>query len=175
MTDATARVRKYQFGASMCQISPERLGWAMFPALSGSPSIGTPTGAGYHPLMHPVLKWIRSTRIGGFEDCTKVAKIARAANLQSSLPSCNLRERPRSIATTRSDRHNPEDRSNPLHQPSGNRFQTTRRSSSGNWSSAECSTAGVRPRQGLALHTLQRVTDPDPALRFRVVPENGRF
>ncbi len=25
------------------------------------------------------------------EDCTKVAKIARAANLQSSLPSCNLR------------------------------------------------------------------------------------
>jgi hypothetical protein len=86
-------------------------------------------GAGNDPLMHRVLEWIRSTRIGGFEDCTKVAKIARAANLQSSLPSCNLRKRPRCIATTRYDRNNPEDRRNPLDQPSVNRFQATRHSS----------------------------------------------
>ncbi len=92
-------------------------------------STGTLKGAGNDPLMHPVLEWIRSTRIGGFEDCTKVAKIAGSPRVQSSLPSCNLRERPRCIATTRSDRHNHQNRRNPLDQPSVNRFQTTTRSS----------------------------------------------
>jgi hypothetical protein len=91
-------------------------------------SRGTLKGAGNDPLI-PVLEWIRSTRIGGFEDCTKVAKIARAANLQSSLPSCNLRKRPRCIATTRYDRHNHPNRRNPLDPPSVNRFPTRTRGS----------------------------------------------
>jgi hypothetical protein len=88
-------------------------------------STGTLNGAGNYSLTHPVLEWIRSTRIGGFEDCTKVAKIAGSPRVQSSLPSCNLRERPRCLATTRYDRNNPEDRRNPLDQPSANRFKTT--------------------------------------------------
>jgi len=82
------------------------------------------------PLMHPVLEWIRSTRIGGFEDCTKVPKVAKIAGsprVQSSRRSCNLRERPRCLATTRYDRDNHEDRRNPLDQPCVNRFQTTTR------------------------------------------------
>jgi hypothetical protein len=42
---------------------------------------------GAYPLMHPVLAL--QDRL--HEDCTKMAKIARAANLQSSPSSCNLR------------------------------------------------------------------------------------
>jgi hypothetical protein len=60
--------------------------------------------------------------LSSFEDCTKVAKNAGSPRVHSSLPSCNLRERPRCLATIRYDRHNPEDRRNPLDQPSGNRF-----------------------------------------------------
>ena len=90
-------------------------------------STGTRNGAGNDPLMHPVLELIRSTRIGGFEECTKVAKNAGSLRVHSSLPSCILRERPQCIATTRYDRHNPEDRRNPLDRPSVNRFQTITR------------------------------------------------
>jgi hypothetical protein len=115
-------------------------------------STGTLKGAGNDPLMHPVLELIRSTRVGGFEDCTKVPKIAGSLRVQSSAPSCNLRQRPRCLATTRYDRDNPDDRRNPLDPPSVSRFQSTTRWSSGNWSWAECSTARVRRRQGHA-HT----------------------
>ena len=72
-------------------------------------STGTLKGAGNDPLI-PVLEWVPSTRIGGFEDCTKVAKIAGSLRVQSSLPSCNLRKRPRCIATTRYDRRNHQNR-----------------------------------------------------------------
>jgi hypothetical protein len=41
-----------------------------------------------------------------FEGCTRGAKIAHAANLQSSLPSCRIRPRWRSNATIRCDRDN---------------------------------------------------------------------
>jgi hypothetical protein len=62
-----------------------------------------------------------------FEDCmiaSKVAKIAGSLRVQSSAPSCNLRERPRCLATTRYDRNNHQNRRNPLDQPSVNRFPT---------------------------------------------------
>ena len=75
-------------------------------------STGTLKGAGNDPLI-PVLEWIRSTRIGGFKNCTKVAKIAGSPRVQSSLPSCNLRERPSCIATTRYDRHNHREQKEP--------------------------------------------------------------
>ncbi len=163
MTDATARVRKYQFGASMCQISPERLGWAMFPALSGSPSIGTPTGAGYHPLMHPVLKSDskhadrRLRRLHeGSEDCTRREPAIFATFVQSSRAAsiyCDHSLRPPQ------PRGQKQSASPALREPIPNHTTLVKRQLV---QRARCSTAGVRPRQGLALHTLQHVTDPDP-------------
>jgi hypothetical protein len=85
-------------------------------------STGTLTGGvGNYPLMHPVLELRRlHERFEGSEDCRFAAHAFFGI-------SCNLRERPRYLATTRSDRHNHQNRRNPLDPPSMNRFEARTR------------------------------------------------
>jgi hypothetical protein len=83
-------------------------------------SIGTLTGAGNYPLMHSVLALRRLHE--GSEECRFAARAIFGTFVQSS-------KRPRYLATSRSDRRNPQNRRNPLDPPSVNRFQTRTRGS----------------------------------------------
>ena len=153
-----------------------RNGWdgQCLPAPSGSPSTGTLKGAGNHPLMHPVLTWIskhadrRLRRLHeGSEDCRFAARAIFATFVQSSRAAsmhCHHSLRP------------PQPRGQKRSAPPALRELIPNHTTLAKRQlvRAECSTAGVRPRQGL-VHTRFNAGPIRIRLRFRVLPENGRF